>query len=84
MAALSHIAPIIFLYSRAHSVMINWEIEFKRWCPGLKILVYHGSMKERRRKRQGWNNPNSFGACFFMCVLLAAALRCSLFLSVCH
>uniref|UniRef100_A0A7S0BHM5 Helicase ATP-binding domain-containing protein n=1 Tax=Rhodosorus marinus TaxID=101924 RepID=A0A7S0BHM5_9RHOD len=34
------------------SVMVNWEVEFKKWCPGLKILTYFGSLKERRRKRQ--------------------------------
>ena len=29
------------------SVVVNWEAEFKRWCPGLKILSYHGSKKIR-------------------------------------
>ena len=34
------------------SVMLNWELEFKKWCPGFKILTYYGSPKERRLKRQ--------------------------------
>ena len=34
------------------SVMLNWEMEFKKWCPGLKILTYYGSLKERKAKRQ--------------------------------
>lgn len=34
------------------SVMLNWELEFKRWCPGFKILTYYGSQKERKAKRQ--------------------------------
>lgn len=34
------------------SVMLNWELEFKRWCPGFKILTYYGSPKERKLKRQ--------------------------------
>ena len=34
------------------SVMLNWELEFKKWCPGFKILTYYGNPKERRLKRQ--------------------------------
>eukprot|EP00466_Bigelowiella_natans_P020543 jgi/Bigna1/38226/e_gw1.24.8.1 len=45
------------------SVMVNWEIEFKRWLPGFKILCYHGDKKERKRKRKGWSNPNTFHVC---------------------
>jgi len=45
------------------SVMINWEMEFKRWLPGFKVLCYHGTPKERKLKRQGWTNPNSFHVC---------------------
>lgn len=42
------------------SVLINWEIEFKKWAPGLKILPYYGTLKQRKQKRQGWSKPNSF------------------------
>eukprot|EP00916_Digyalum_oweni_P003592 GHVL01006433.1.p1 GENE.GHVL01006433.1~~GHVL01006433.1.p1 ORF type:complete len:1578 (+),score=450.06 GHVL01006433.1:65-4798(+) len=38
------------------SVMINWEMEFKRWCPGFKVLCYFGSANERRNKRKGWGS----------------------------
>ena len=31
--------------------LLTWEMEFKRWCPGLKILLYLGSGRERRAKR---------------------------------
>lgn len=34
------------------SVILNWEIEFKKWSPGFKILTYYGSLKERREKRK--------------------------------
>ena len=34
------------------SVMLNWEMEFKKWCPAFKILTYFGSQKERKMKRQ--------------------------------
>jgi helicase SWR1 len=36
------------------SVMLNWEMEFKKWCPGFKILTYYGDINERKRKRMGW------------------------------
>ncbi|XP_052418774.1 E1A-binding protein p400 isoform X2 [Carassius gibelio] len=43
--------------------LLNWEMEFKRWCPGLKILLYLGSRKQRRYKRSRWSEPNSFHVC---------------------
>lgn len=45
------------------SVMVNWEVEFKKWLPGFKILTYYGSLKERKAKRVGWTRPNSFHVC---------------------
>ncbi|GAB6030179.1 hypothetical protein CHUAL_005855 [Chamberlinius hualienensis] len=45
------------------SVMLNWEMEFKKWCPGFKILTYYGNPKERKQKRQGWTKPNTFHVC---------------------
>ena len=35
------------------SVMLNWEMEFKKFLPGFKILTYYGTKEERLRKRQG-------------------------------
>ncbi|XP_041642655.1 E1A-binding protein p400 isoform X2 [Cheilinus undulatus] len=43
--------------------LLNWEVEFKRWCPGLKILLYLGNKKERRAKRKWWGEANSFHVC---------------------
>lgn len=45
------------------SVILNWEVEFKKWCPALKVFTYYGSVKERRLKRHGWSKPNSFHVC---------------------
>lgn len=45
------------------SVMLNWEMEFKKWCPAFKILTYFGTQKERKLKRQGWSKTNSFHVC---------------------
>ncbi|XP_066546170.1 E1A-binding protein p400 isoform X3 [Amia ocellicauda] len=43
--------------------MLSWEMEFKRWCPGLKILLYLGNRKERKIKRKLWSESNSFHVC---------------------
>ncbi|TPX16127.1 uncharacterized protein E0L32_004122 [Thyridium curvatum] len=45
------------------SVMLNWEMEFKKWCPGFKILTYYGNQDERKRKRQGWTNDDIWNVC---------------------
>ncbi|XP_031426184.1 E1A-binding protein p400 isoform X3 [Clupea harengus] len=45
------------------SKLLSWEMEFKRWCPGLKILLYLGSPRERRYTRRWWSEANSFHVC---------------------
>lgn len=45
------------------SILVNWEIEFKRWCPALKVMTYFGSPKERKAKRMGWSRVNFFHVC---------------------
>lgn len=42
------------------SVILNWEMEFKKWCPGFKIMTYYGSIEERRQKRKGWTDDTSW------------------------
>ncbi|KAJ3025870.1 swr1 complex component, partial [Rhizophlyctis rosea] len=42
------------------SVMLNWDREFKTWCPAFKLLTYYGTQQERQQKRQGWNKKNTF------------------------
>ncbi|KAM6423496.1 E1A-binding protein p400 isoform 6-T6 [Liasis olivaceus] len=43
--------------------ILKWELELKRWCPGLKLLLYIGSQRELRMKRQEWMEPSSFNVC---------------------
>ncbi|XP_040843097.1 E1A-binding protein p400 [Ochotona curzoniae] len=43
--------------------ILKWELELKRWCPGLKTLSWVGSHRELRAKRQEWAEPNSFHIC---------------------
>ena len=45
------------------SVMLNWEMELKKWAPAFKIITYYGNQKERRLKRVGWSKPNAFHVC---------------------
>lgn len=42
------------------SVLLNWEMEFKKWCPGFKIMTYYGTIEERRQKRKGWMDETSW------------------------
>lgn len=45
------------------SVLLNWEMEFKKWCPGFKILAYYGTQEERRNKRKGWLDDDRWHVC---------------------
>ena len=45
------------------SVLLNWEMEFKRFCPGLKVLTYYGTPQQRKEKRKGWNKQDAFHVC---------------------
>ena len=40
------------------SVIINWETELKRFCPGFKVLCYYGNAKRRKELRTGWTKAN--------------------------
>ncbi|KAJ3789652.1 SNF2 family N-terminal domain-containing protein [Lentinula aff. detonsa] len=45
------------------SVLLNWEMEFKKFLPGFKILCYHGTTKRRKELRHGWNDKYHFNVC---------------------
>jgi helicase SWR1 len=45
------------------SVILNWEMEFKKWAPGFKILTYYGDAKQREQKRKGWNKQDTWHVC---------------------
>ncbi|MCJ1272865.1 swr1 complex component [Puttea exsequens] len=42
------------------SVMLNWEVEFKKFLPGFKVLTYYGTQEERKIKRQGWMDQDKW------------------------
>ncbi|KAJ7647815.1 SNF2 family N-terminal domain-containing protein [Roridomyces roridus] len=45
------------------SVLLNWEMEFKKFLPGFRILSYHGTAKRRKELRVGWNEKHHFNVC---------------------
>ncbi|KAL5483199.1 SWR1 [Sanghuangporus weigelae] len=45
------------------SVLLNWEMEFKKFLPGFKVLSYHGTTKRRKELRRGWNDKYGFNVC---------------------
>jgi len=45
------------------SVILNWEMEFKKFLPGMKVLTYYGNQKERKEKRIGWATQHHFQVC---------------------
>lgn len=45
------------------TVVLNWKAELERWAPGLKVLTYIGSSKERHRLRTGWTREDAFHVC---------------------
>ena len=42
------------------SVILNWEMEFKKFLPGFKVLPYYGTQEERKQKRVGWKNDDTW------------------------
>ena len=42
------------------SVILNWEMEFKKFLPGFKVVTYYGSQEERKFKRKGWTDDEKF------------------------
>ena len=45
------------------SVILNWEIEFKKFLPGFKVLSYYGTQAERQEKRKGWSDLDKWNVC---------------------
>ncbi|RXW22350.1 hypothetical protein EST38_g3485 [Candolleomyces aberdarensis] len=45
------------------SVLLNWEMEFKKFLPGFQVLSYHGGTKRRKELRQGWMDKFHFNVC---------------------
>ncbi|RHY65351.1 hypothetical protein DYB30_007000 [Aphanomyces astaci] len=56
-------------------------MEFKRWCPGFKVMTYYGSAKRRKELRYytcilGWSKVNAFQVCITSYQLVVADAPC--------
>ncbi|KAF0972489.1 hypothetical protein FDP41_009392 [Naegleria fowleri] len=40
------------------STLHNWQQEFEKFCPTLRVLPYWGALKERKLLRKYWTNPD--------------------------
>ncbi|KAJ7397867.1 hypothetical protein BTVI_130992 [Pitangus sulphuratus] len=56
----------ILVVSHNFSVL-KWEVELKRWCPALKILLYLGNPGELFQTGQEWSDPSNFNVCIASC-----------------
>lgn len=48
-----------FLIVAPNSTLFNWQQEFKRFCPSLKVLPYWGNIKQRKTLRKFFS-PKKF------------------------
>lgn len=46
-----------------NAVLYNWGEELKKWAPGLKLLVYRGTVEERKVMRKGWSAEDGMHVC---------------------
>ena len=60
------------------SVLGNWQREFAKWCPALKVVKLHGDREARQHTVQHELRPGTFNVCvttYEVLALEAAALR---------
>ena len=44
-----HIKTVVIVAPLA--VLVNWENEFKKWAPGIRVKSFHGDSKKQREVR---------------------------------
>ena len=45
------------------SVLGNWQREFRKWCPDMRIIKVHGSKDERKNQLENDMRPGEFDVC---------------------
>ena len=67
-----------FLVIAPNATLYNWEQEFRRFCPSLKVLPYWGALKERKTLRKFFNNSQLYvkNSAFHVCITSYQLIVC--------
>lgn len=59
-----------FLVIAPNATLYNWQQEFNRFCPSLKVLPYWGALKERKTLRKFFNSSQLYvkSSAFHVCI----------------
>ena len=67
-----------FLVIAPNATLYNWQQEFKRFCPSLKVLPYWGALKERKTLRKFFNSSQLYvkNSAFHVCITSYQLIVC--------
>ena len=67
-----------FLVIAPNATLYNWQQEFNRFCPSLKVLPYWGALKERKTLRKFFNNSQLYikNSAFHVCITSYQLIVC--------
>ena len=67
-----------FLVIAPNATLYNWQQEFNRFCPSLKVLPYWGALKERKTLRKFFNSTQLYvkNSAFHVCITSYQLIVC--------
>ena len=67
-----------FLVIAPNATLYNWQQEFNRFCPTLKVLPYWGALKERKTLRKFFNSTQLYvkNSAFHVCITSYQLIVC--------
>ena len=67
-----------FLVIAPNATLYNWQQEFNRFCPTLKVLPYWGALKERKTLRKFFNSSQLYvkNSAFHVCITSYQLIVC--------
>ena len=67
-----------FLVIAPNATLYNWQQEFNRFCPSLKVLPYWGALKERKTLRKFFNSTQLYvkSSAFHVCITSYQLIVC--------
>ena len=67
-----------FLVIAPNATLYNWQQEFNRFCPSLKVLPYWGALKERKTLRKFFNSKQLYvkNSAFHVCITSYQLIVC--------